>query len=140
VVLLLELVLAQERVCSVRAVVPFLLAQVLVSEQDVAQVQEHSVEELALALVCLVAVHLAVACELVVVHVVLLLVQPVFLQDELAQELVHFEYHLVFFPMLVQLDVCQLVAQLVGAFQVLSVLVPLDVVVYVRPDSRSALD
>lgn len=112
------------------------------SELDVAQAQEqaHSVEELALALVCLVAVHSAVAYELVVVHVVLLLVQPVFSLDEPVLELVHFEYQLVFFPLLVPLDVCQLVAQLVGAFQVLSVLVALDVVVCVRPDSRSALD
>ena len=122
------------------------MVQELVSELDVEQAQEqvHSVEELALALVCLVAVHSAVAYELVVVHVVLLLVQPVFSLDEpvleLVLELVHFEYQLVFFPLLVPLDVCQLVAQLVGAFQVLSVLVALDVVVCVRPDSRSALD
>lgn len=99
-----------------------------------AQAQEHSVEELVQALVCLVAVHSAVAYVLVAVHEVLLLVQPVFSLDELVLELVLFEFLLVFFPMLVPLDACQWVAQWVGAFQVLSVLVPLDVVVCVRPD------
>jgi hypothetical protein len=85
-------------------------------------------------LVCLVAVHSAVVYVLVAVHVVLLLAQPVFSLDEAVLVLVHFEYQLVFFPMLVPLDVCQLVAQLVGAFQVLSVLASLVVVVFFRPD------
>jgi hypothetical protein len=85
-------------------------------------------------LVCLVAVHSAVVYVLVAVHVVLLLAQPVFSLDEAVLVLVHFEYQLVFFPMLVLLDVCQLVAQLVGAFQVLSVLASLGVVVFFRPD------
>jgi hypothetical protein len=87
-----------------------------------------------LARVCLVAVHSVAVCEQVVAHAVLLSAQLVFSQDVLVLELVHFEYQLVFFPMLVPLDVCQLVAQLVGAFQVLSVLASLGVVVFFRPD------
>lgn len=131
--------LALARVYLARAVVLFLLAQAQELEQDVEQEREqaHSDEVLVLVLVCLVAVHSVAVCELVVAHAVPLSVQLVFLQGVQDQELVHFEYHLVFFPMLVPLDVCQLVVRSVVLFQELLVLASLGVVVYVPPDLHS---